>query len=277
MPSVLRVNTANKRRAMESGWSPPTRARQRPLTHAGMPGEDTASIVMERIMQIKSIWSVPATAFAVLLMIPTLSQAGAADAPATEPAAGSQRIAVFDLDKAARDLGYMSLLQTNLDACRKQLQADVKKFAQAYETQVQSVARSMVPKDAKPTDRYTLTPAQSAEVNRDVAAVRQQVAQLNQKAEQAFNGYRAEWIRHYREALAPIVQQVARSRKASVVLVRNDTVMYAEPATDITDAVVAAARATPPEVAPVPMAHVEAPAEVSFPGAPATQPAAATP
>jgi Skp family chaperone for outer membrane proteins len=196
----------------------------------------------------------------------------AADAPAHAPAAGTEPIAVIDLDKAARDLGYASTLQGNLDQCRKELQADVKKFAAGYEAQVQSVARSMVPKDARPNDRYTLSPEQSAEVNRDVAAVRQQVAQLGQKADQTFNAYRTEWIRHYREALTPLVQQVAHARKASVVLVKSDTVLFAEPATDITDAVVEAARANPPQVAPVPMARLEAPAEVNLPGAPATQP-----
>lgn len=215
-----------------------------------------------------------AITIASLLTVPTLALAADAPAPAPAPAvAGAEPVAVIDLDQAARELGYAATLETSLGDCRKQLQADVKRFADAYEGQVQSVARSMVPKDAKPSEHYTLSPEQTTEMNRDVAAIRQQVAQLGQKADQMFNAYRAEWVRHYREALMPIVREVARSRQASVVLVKTDALLYAEPTTDITAVVVAAAKANPPQVAPVAMPHLEAPAEANLPSAPATQPA----
>lgn len=215
-----------------------------------------------------------AIAIASLMAAPTLSLA--ADPPTTAPAvapAGAEPVAVIDLDQAARELGYAATLETSLTDCRKQLQGDVKRFADAYEGQVQSVARSMVPKEAKPSEHFTLSPEQTSQMNRDVAAIRQQVAQLGQKADQMFNAYRADWIRHYREALMPIVREVAQSRQASVVLVKTDALLYAEPATDITAVVIAAAKANPPRVAPVAMPHLEAPAEANLPSAPATQPA----
>lgn len=194
-------------------------------------------------------------------------------APATQPESRPS-IAVLDLDKAARDLGFAAGLQKNLDQCRAQLQADVKQFAGMYDKQVQSVARSMVPKDAQPNEKFQLNATQSAELSRDANTARQQVAQLGQKADQLFTAYRQDCIRHYREALTPIVRQVARDRKASVVLAKNDSLMFYDAATDITDAVVEAARAQPPDVVPVVMPRLEAPAEVNFPAPPATQPGA---
>lgn len=178
------------------------------------------------------------------------------------------RIVVVDLDRTARELGWMDDMQKDLESCGKQLQSDMKKFGSMYDEQLNAIAH---PSGGGSGNGPTTAP--SREVARDAAAARQQMGQLRQKADQLYAGYRTSLVARYREALLPTVQQVARGHRAQVVLVKNDTVLLVEKPVDITDAVIDAARAKPPTVPTIPIPRLEGPAEIELPGAPATQPA----
>jgi Skp family chaperone for outer membrane proteins len=188
-----------------------------------------------------------------------------ADAPLPDAPAGGTKVAVVDLDRTARELGWMTGMQKDLEDCGKQLQADMKKFGALYNDQLKAVARPGDGANGPAT-------APSPEFARESAAARQQMLQLRQKADQLFAGYRASLIARYRQALLPTVQQVAHDRKAELVLVKNDTVLLMEKPVDITDAVIDAARANPPEVPAIPIPRLGGPAEIEAPATPATQP-----
>jgi Skp family chaperone for outer membrane proteins len=152
--------------------------------------------------------------------------------------------------------------------CSSQLQSDVKQFTGIYEQQLRALTRPTT----REGDSAPPSSATSAELTRDAIAARQQVAQLRQKADQLYAGYRTKLVMRYREALTPIVREVAHARKAVVVLLKSDTVLLVEPEADITSSVLAAARVRPPEVAPIPIPRLDAPLELSLPGGPTTEP-----
>ena len=180
-----------------------------------------------------------------LFWICTVSRADVAFQPIGDSSA--TRVAVIDLDRAARDLGWMDDMRKAMDECSNQLQADMKKFTGIYNDQLRSIARSEGVDVA-----HTPTTA-PADFSQDAAAARQQITQLHQKGDQLYAAYRASLVARYREALAPIIQKVAHDRRISLVLVRNDSVLLAAPDVDITGAVIEIARANRPQVAAVPL------------------------
>lgn len=175
------------------------------------------------------------------------------------------RVAVIDLDRAARELGWMDDMHREMEQCSNQLQSDIKKFGGMYSDQLKTIAHA---EGVDVTHGSTTAPA---DLTRDTVAARQQMAQLRQKADQLYAEYRVSLVARYREALAPIIRQVAHDKKISLVLVRNDNVLLAEPDIDITGAVIEIARSHRPTVAPVPLPRLEGPAELTLPG-PATEP-----
>lgn len=189
----------------------------------------------------------------------------AEDLPAESSSSGT-RIVVVDLDRTARELGWMTGGQKQLEECGKQLQIDMKKFGSMYDDQLNAIAH----REGGQSDKGTTAP--SPELTRDAAVARQQMGQLRQKADQLYANYRTSLVASYRAALLPAVQKIAHDHKAEVVLVKNDSVLLVEKPVDITDAVIDAARANPPTLLVIPIPRLEGPAEIELPGAPATQP-----
>jgi Skp family chaperone for outer membrane proteins len=191
--------------------------------------------------------------------------------------AGTGATAVVDMDKVARDLNWMNTLQTNQQTYAGQLKNEFEQFQKRYEQLVQDKAKSMIPPGTKEGEKYTLSSVQSQDLTNYITTERQQLAGLSQEANQLLNNYKMQWARQYREALSPIVRQVAQDRKFNVVLTQTDLVMFADRAVDLTDAVVDAARARPPSLTQVPMDHLQGPNDIRLPqgptGLPQTQPA----
>lgn len=187
---------------------------------------------------------------------------------------GSGATAFVDLDKVAQDLGWKTKLQADMVTYQNQLQTDLKQLQQRYEAQVQQHLKDMIPPGTKEGEKYTLSPTQSQDFTNFVVNARQQLQQLDQKANQQYNAYHMLWMQQYRDALSPIVRQVAQDRRMNVVLVKNDTLMFADRSVDLTDAVVDAARKQPPTLTEVPMQRLEGPAEIRVNPTPAvsTQP-----
>jgi Skp family chaperone for outer membrane proteins len=199
------------------------------------------------------------------------------------PAAGAGApTAVVDLDKVARDLGWLTKLQANMEAYQTQLKNDLQQFQQRYEAQVQQHVKDMIPPGTKEGDKYTLSQTQSQELTNYIVAARQQVQQLGQEANQLYSNYRLQWARQYRDALSPIVRAVAQDKRMNVVLVQNENVMYADRSMDLTDSVVDAARKQPPTLTEVPMTRLQGPPDIrpnqtpNVATQPSTQPGATT-
>jgi Skp family chaperone for outer membrane proteins len=186
------------------------------------------------------------------------------DDHAMTPGGSTTPAAVVDVDKVARDLGWMTKMEANLKAYQGQLQDDVKKAADTYNQQINNIAQSMKPRDLGPNDKYQLNPAQSQEVTQYLMVERQTIQALAQKADQAFGLYRAKWVKQYRDSLAPVVRQVAQDKKISIVVQQGDTVLFADRAVDITDAVVDAAKSKPPALTEIEMEHLGFPPKLEI-------------
>ena len=179
---------------------------------------------------------------------------------------------VVDVDKVARDLGWMNQLQANQQAYANQIKNEFEQYRQKYEQLVQDKAKSMIPPGTKEGEKYTLSSVQAQDLSTYIATERQQLAGLNQEANQLLNNYKLQWVRQYREALSPIVRQVAQDRKLNVVLTQTDLVIFADRSVDLTDAVVDAARARPPALTQVPMDHLQGPSDIRTPQGPTSLP-----
>lgn len=193
---------------------------------------------------------------------------------------GGGATAVVDLDRVAKDLGWLNKMQTNLETYQNQLKGELQQFQTHYDQLVQERVKSMIPPGTKEGDKYTLSSVQSQELTNYIVTARQQMQQLGQEANQLFQNYRTAWARQYREALSPIVRQVAQDRKMNVVVTKTDQVLYAEGTVDLTDGVVDAARARPPALTEVPMEHLQGPSDIrpnQAPAMPQTQPSATQP
>lgn len=175
---------------------------------------------------------------------------------------GNGATAVVDMDKVAGDLNWLIQLRTNQETYANQLKTEFEQFKQRYEQQVQDKAKSMIPPGTKEGEKYTLSSVQAQDLSNVIANERQALANLSQQANQLMNNYRLQWIKQYREVLTPIVRQVAQDRKMNVVVTRSDTLLWADPSVNLTDAVVDAARARPPSLTQVPMDHLQGPSDI---------------
>lgn len=184
---------------------------------------------------------------------------------------GSGGVAVVDLDKVATELGWYKDLDTNLKTIELQFKNDLQARGDRYGAEVQAKVKQYAPKEGD-----KLTPQQEQELNQ-MAGVRQQVmAQLQQAAQQQYAVYRGEWLKRYREALQPVVRDVATAKKARLVMVKSDALAFVDDAVDLTGPVTESARAHRPQVAPVPLPQLPTVNELPNPAS-ATQPVVTPP
>jgi Skp family chaperone for outer membrane proteins len=187
------------------------------------------------------------------------------------------RVAVVDLDKVARELGWMTKLHAEMGNYQTQLKSDIQKFEQRYQAEVQQHIKDMVPPGTKEGEKYTLSQEQSQGLTNYIVASRQQVKELGQEANALYKNYQAEWARHYRDAISPLVRQVAQEHHMNVVLEQNEHLLYSDHAVDLTDAVVEAARNAPPEIVDVPMTRLQGPPDIRVDKTPNATPTDSSP
>ena len=185
--------------------------------------------------------------------------------------------AVVNVDKVATDMGWMTSMEKNLTLYKEQLQKDAKTFQDTYNQQINNIAQSKRPRDLDPKASYTLSPADSQEIQQYLLVERQTLQQIAQEADQYFNNYRVKWITQYRNALSPVVRQVATDKKAAVVIQMGDNVLYTDRSVDLTDAVVDAAKSKPPTLTEIEMTHLQGPSALQIDQRAVSQPAASQP
>lgn len=159
---------------------------------------------------------------------------------------GAGKVAVYDIDRVAHDLGWATDMQSNMDNLKKKFEEDLAKSKEMYTQQIINQKKQWAPKD---TDK--LTKDQEQLLNGMNSYANQVLTQLNQNGSQQLASYRQQWIIQYHQALRPILEQVAEERKIAVILEKNDSIQYTQPSSDISDAITDAARAHPPVINPV--------------------------
>jgi Skp family chaperone for outer membrane proteins len=163
------------------------------------------------------------------------------------------RVAVYDIDKVAADLGWASDMDSNMKALATKFKTDFEHSQSIYQDQILKQKAAWAPKDSD-----KLTPDQLQILNGMKSAAQQLLQQLNQSGIQQLNQYKLQWIQQYRQALRPTLAQVAEDKKLWIILEKTEAVAYNLPSADISDAIVDATRAHPPLITPVPVPQLPA-------------------
>ncbi len=212
----------------------------------------------------------------IVLLVAAAFALNACDKPQTVSAEGGSSgsataVGVVDLDSVAKELGWMREMENNLKAVEQTFKNDLTEKQAAWGKQITDLQKQYAPKEGD-----KLTPQQIQNLQQMVAIGQQGMQQLQGVANQQFVNYRAEWVKRYREALEPIVRDVANDKHVKVVFTKTEQIMFVDNTVDITTAVASAARARPPVLAPVDKPELPKVGALPTPEA-ATQPATTAP
>jgi Skp family chaperone for outer membrane proteins len=156
--------------------------------------------------------------------------------PASPPAPMGT-VAVIDLDAVAKDLGSDRQIAKSINERQSALTEQLVQLAKSYQAQLSQHQAAQAGGTAAPTSTPGVELAswqQRANANLDQAKkqVRSDLAQ-----------HRAQLVQQFREQIKPFARQAAQSRGLSVIVTKNDAVVYDfSDSVDITAAVLDAIR-----------------------------------
>jgi Skp family chaperone for outer membrane proteins len=140
-------------------------------------------------------------------------------------------VAVIDLDAIAQRLGSDKQIAEAITKRQTSLSQQLVDLAKRYNEQIAEQKKKLA-ETAPEQEQVTLATWQQ-QANANLSKVKQQ-------AELDLQRHRAQLIAQFREEIKPAARRVAQSRGLSVIVTKNDSVLYDfAPAADITDAVIA--------------------------------------
>jgi Skp family chaperone for outer membrane proteins len=140
-------------------------------------------------------------------------------------------VAVIDLDAIAQRLGSDKQIAEAITKRQTSLSQQLVDLAKRYNEQIAEQKKKLA-ETAPEQEQVTLANWQQ-QANANLSKVKQQ-------AELDLQRHRAQLIAQFRDEIKPAARRVAQCRGLSVIVTKNDSVLYDfAPAADITDAVVA--------------------------------------
>jgi Skp family chaperone for outer membrane proteins len=202
-------------------------------------------------------WTYVAVAAVVAISGATMVISSTANAQGSKAVAP---VAVVDLDAVAKAVGRDVVIRQQVEVATQQLNQQLVKAATDMKTQIEAEQAKLT--DASPEDDKKRVAAMLAQANQNVQN-NKAMAQLRQQQ------IRNELIVQFRDEIRPMAEKAARAQGAMAVLVTAETtVLWFDPALDITDEVIAEYRSNPPKPALLPnaplpddKATIDAPAE----------------
>ncbi len=155
-----------------------------------------------------------------------MSQQRAASTPASA-------VAILDLGAVAKALGRDEVFKEQVEAAGKELQQQLTQFTSGLQDKLREEQAKL---GSAPTE------TERQQLQKLVADAQRQVQQSQLVARQKAVEFQNQLATQLRVEVQPIAAEVARSKGASSVLLSN-SVMWFEPAVDITGAVIDALRA----------------------------------
>jgi Skp family chaperone for outer membrane proteins len=145
-------------------------------------------------------------------------------------------VAVIDLDAIAQRLGSDKQIAEAINKRQSSLSQQLVDLAKSYNQQIAEQKKKLA--EAPPEQEKVTLANWQQQANKNLNEVKQQ-AQLD------LQKHKLQLIAQFREQIKPSARRVAQSRGLSVIVTRNDGVLYDfAPSADITDAVVADLLAT---------------------------------
>ena len=146
------------------------------------------------------------------------------------------RVAIIDLDRIAGALGRDDLMTQRLQEAVQQRQQNV--------TMIRDTLRAQLEQETARLGRNP-TEAQKARLNQLATAAETRMREVVASADQEGNQLRARLILEFREEVEPVARRVAARRGLSIVMIKQDHMLYINPEVDITDAVIDEIQAAP--------------------------------
>jgi Skp family chaperone for outer membrane proteins len=162
-------------------------------------------------------------------------------------------VAVIDMDAIAQSLGSDKQIVESITKRQSSLSQQLVDLAKSYSQQIEEQKKKLA---EAPPEQGDITLANwQQQANASLNKVKQQ-------AELDLQRHRAQLVAQFRDEIKPVARRVAQSRGLSVIVTKNDNVLYDfSPAADITDAVVAELLArtpvSPPQTAQLPAQPVQ--------------------
>lgn len=180
-------------------------------------------------------------------------------------------VAVLDLDKIATAMGWTEEMKTSIQATSTELKGQLEEVHRGMLQSIDEV-KKQIAAEAKLTDEQTKV-LTNAKDQRELDGLplskeqRQKLVETADKAnaswqtalnnyQQALQGRRANLVQGYRDRIRPAARRVATAHGMTVVLATSDSLIYFEPSTDITDAVIDELQKTSPEKKSAPTSSV---------------------
>ncbi len=158
----------------------------------------------------------------------------------SEPSVGA--VAVIDLDAIAQRLGSDKQIAESITQKKSSLSQQLVELAKSYNQQIAERQKTL---GETPPDQSKVTLANWQQ------QASESLSKIKQQAELDLQRHRAELVAQFREEIKPAARRVAQARGLSVIVTKNDSVLYDfSPAANITDAVVAELLATRTAAAP---------------------------
>lgn len=205
-------------------------------------------------------------ASAACLWLPLVAAQMGCDQPAASDGGGAKTpsaaggVAVVDLDRVGKAMGWTERLQKELEAAeadqRRQLQDRARVLLEALETKKKQVTTAAKltkeqveqlnnVRDVRELEKLPLTPEQRQDLVQTLNAVNQELQAAQGSYQQGLRLRQAGLIGGYREIVRPVVRRVAVANGVSVVMIPSDTLLYHEPSADLTDKVIDELQRTP--------------------------------
>ena len=138
-------------------------------------------------------------------------------------------VAVVDLDRIAKALGRDEVMRARMAEHAEQMKKQLEDLQQNLTTRIQSEQKKLG-EDATDEDKI--------KVNALARDADQRLKQALSVAQQANARIRVDLISKFRDEIQPVARRAASKHGMTVIMVRQENLLYFDPGTDITDAVI---------------------------------------
>jgi Skp family chaperone for outer membrane proteins len=160
---------------------------------------------------------------------------------------GGERVGVVNILKVEEDLYWNHEIDATANECAVDLRRQYDELVRRADIDLAEKMKQYGVKEGENLSK--LTSAQQKDLVQASTFAHNVRTQGPSTAQNIHNAYRAALERQYRLALDPIIEEIAKEKKMSIVISQADAALYSHPSVDISKAVAQAARFKPPAIA----------------------------
>ena len=158
------------------------------------------------------------------------------------PLPPSGLVAVIDLDRVARAIGRDEVIAARVQSYADEQSNSLNRLRDDMREQLLQVRAGFgdAPSDEQQQDLARLTARSDLQLQQEITKARQTAEQL-----------KVDLVLDFKQEVQPVARRVAQARGLSVVLIQQNGMLYVDPDTDISDAVIDELQRLNPSTEPV--------------------------